>query len=452
MIKWDKNVLKILLIQSTLAIAIGFLALFIITGKGTSSHIQVGALSLDGVNRDGFEDALKKHYEVILKDGFFIIRYNGDKDYKMKLSDLDAKMEYNVMSEEVFSNKLGKRFVNIITEYFQSSGKKVTPKIKLNASKLKERLTELAAIINKEPVNANIYLKDGKIFKVSEANGVRLDVDSLSRMLESEIGFYLEKPYTLEAESRDLVVTFPQITLKEFEGVEEIISTYSSDIKDQNEKDAIALAIDSINKVIVYPADKGKNEEPGEFSFNKYLSLKKGIIEKNNEGYNQVASTLYAALLIAGIRHEDITRSPHKTTVEYIDPGLDAVIFGQTVDFKFKNTLTHPVVIFTEVKDNKVIVSLAGKKQEGLNKTSLKVELEQKYIPPIIHVQNDYLEPGKTKVVSPGQEGVKVKVYKVTMADSMEINKDFLYTDEYKAVEAMVEIGPDTRWNVPIIK
>lgn len=453
MIKLDKNVLKLLMAQTTLAIVIGFVTLFLITGKGAPSGIQVGTISLTGVNRGEFEQTLKDHFEGILKEGFLKIQYNGSQECKIKWSDLDTVMEYDSMTEDVFSNIISKRLENIITEYFPNNSKTITPKVTINAIKLKSRLAEFAAIINKEPVNANIYLKDGKILKVSEANGVKLDVESFTGMLEKEIGQYLETPYVLRAESSPgLEVISPEFTLKEFEGVEEVISTYSSDIKSPNEKEAIELAVTSINKVIVYPADKSKKEEPGEFSFNKYLSLKNGIIEKNNEGYNQVASTLYAAVLIAGIKHEDITRTPHRTAVEYVDHGLDAVVFGKTVDFKFKNILPSLVVVFAEVKDNKVIVSLVSKNQVGQKIASLKVELEQKFIPPIIHVQNDYLEPGKTKVVSPGQEGVKVKVYRIIMEDSMELSKDFLYSDEYKAVEAMVEIGPETKWNIPIIK
>lgn len=452
MIKLDKNVLKLLLIQTTLAIVIGIFALLLITGKGTASGIKVGTATLNGVSRGEYEKALKDHYESILKDGFFKVQYNGDKEYKIKWTDIDTNIEYTAMADEVFENNIGKRFINIITEYFSKSDKSIEPRVTINVSKLKSRLAEIEAIINKEPVNANIYLKDGKVFKVSEANGVKLNMNSFTSMLESKIGNYLEKPYILDAGSPELEIIYPKITLKEFEGVEEIISTYSSDIKSLNEKEPIELAASGINRVIVYPADKDKNEEPGEFSFNKYLSLKDGIIEKNNEGYNQVASTLYAAVLMAGIKHEAITRTPHKTMVEYTDPGLDAVVFGKTIDFKFKNTLSYPVVVFAEVKDNKVIVSLAGKKQEGDKKTSLKVELEQKFIPPIIHVQNDDLEPGKTKVVSPGQEGLKVKVYRITSEDSMELSRDYLYSEEYKAVEAMVEIGPETKWNIPIIK
>jgi len=86
-------------------------------------------------------------------------------------------------------------------------------------------------------------------------------------------------------------------------------------------------------------------------------------MEKNNEGYNQVASTLYAALLLTDIDRTGITRVSHESAVDYIEPGLDVVVFGDTIDFKFINSMESPIMIFSSVKNNKITVSIAGKKK-----------------------------------------------------------------------------------------
>lgn len=60
-------------------------------------------------------------------------------------------------------------------------------------------------------------------------------------------------------------------------------------------------------------------------------------------GICQVSSTLNNAVLKAGII--PLERHPHSHNVGYLPVGLDATVSGNTLDYKFINTLSYPVTI-----------------------------------------------------------------------------------------------------------
>lgn len=446
MIKINKNILAVMLLQTVLAVVGGF-GLMLFTASGNASpNVHVGSVSIGGLSREQAFQKIMGHYDKVLKEGSLIIKYSDSAEYKIKYSQIDAALNYQATLDRLYSRSIGETLSNIITDHFTRKRRTVFPIIDFNESKLQEELTGFSHLVDKEAVNANIYLKGSSVIKVAEANGIKLNLDNVLTKLKKGIGEYLENPYTLRTgEGSDLEVSLPVYTLKDYDGAEEVIAKYSTEIKYLDNLDQIKLAIAAINKVVIYPAEDKKGSEAGVFSFNKYLSMNNGIIERNNEGYNQVVSTLYAAVLVAGIRHEDITRTSHRTPVDYIEPGLDAVVFGNSVDFKFKNTLKSPLVVFAEVKDAKINISLVSSKRDSTIKTSLKVEVDTRHDPKIIQNVSHDLQPGQKMVINPGSEGLKVKVFRVTMKDGAEVSKDLIYYDEYKAVETMVHIGTDTK-------
>ena len=59
-------------------------------------------------------------------------------------------------------------------------------------------------------------------------------------------------------------------------------------------------------------------------------------------GICQVSSTLYNAVLLAGL--EIVERYNHGLAVAYIPPGLDATVAYGLQDFRFRNNLTAPSI------------------------------------------------------------------------------------------------------------
>lgn len=74
-------------------------------------------------------------------------------------------------------------------------------------------------------------------------------------------------------------------------------------------------------------------------------------------GVCQVSSTLYAAMLTAGLPATE--RHPHSLPVDYIPAGWDATIAGNTKDLKFVNTFDFPIVIYASADNGTLTVSIA---------------------------------------------------------------------------------------------
>jgi hypothetical protein len=122
----------------------------------------------------------------------------------------------------------------------------------------------------------------------------------------------------------------------------------------------IQLACKKINNTILLPGEQ--------FSFHGITGnsnlpengWKRAIEIVNNkfvEGYGggicQVSTTLYNAVLKAGLRIDE--RHTHSLPVPYIARGHDATVDYPSLDLKFTNSLDAPVRIQTEVKGSDVI-------------------------------------------------------------------------------------------------
>ena len=111
----------------------------------------------------------------------------------------------------------------------------------------------------------------------------------------------------------------------------------------------VSLAASRINGVVV---------EPGQsFSFSQTIlprTAENGYVKANmivnkkyvlgtGGGICQVSSTLYAAMLTAGLPATE--RHPHSLRVAYIPEGMDATISGNALDLKFTNIFAEPIQI-----------------------------------------------------------------------------------------------------------
>ena len=124
----------------------------------------------------------------------------------------------------------------------------------------------------------------------------------------------------------------------------------------------IALAASRINGVVIQPGE--------DFSFNQTIlprTAANGYVEANvivnkryvlgtGGGICQVSSTLYAAMLTAGLPATE--RHPHPLDVGYIPAGMDATISGNALDLKFTNIFAEPIQIQAAAEQGTLTISL----------------------------------------------------------------------------------------------
>ena len=145
----------------------------------------------------------------------------------------------------------------------------------------------------------------------------------------------------------------------------EQIATYTTTIydTDTNRVDNITLANSKLNGHIIKVGE--------EFSFNSVIGpmdesqgFKKALgfdgegnkIQISGGGICQISSTLYNAVLIAGLTVTE--RHPHSHRVYYVPQDKDATIFYGTYDLKFINNTDRDVKIETTNDNSNVTINL----------------------------------------------------------------------------------------------
>lgn len=127
----------------------------------------------------------------------------------------------------------------------------------------------------------------------------------------------------------------------------------------------------AVNVGIAAAGINGVKVAPGaEFSFTNTIpartvenGYKEATVFVNKEkvkglggGICQVSSTLYACMKTVGLAATE--RHPHSLPVDYLPEGWDATISGQSVDLKFVNTYSTPLMIAAQADHGKLTVSL----------------------------------------------------------------------------------------------
>ncbi len=168
-----------------------------------------------------------------------------------------------------------------------------------------------------------------------------------------------------------LEVMTPAVTLKELK------STYFSDVLASYDSPYTSNTNRTTNLRLACEAIDGTVLNPGEtFSFNAVVGertaekgYKNGIIfDKDGAseaqlggGVCQVASTIYYCVLMADL--DVVERAPHMYTVTYVPMGCDATIYWGSLDFKFKNSNSTPIMINATCSGGYVHISLVGTRE-----------------------------------------------------------------------------------------
>ncbi len=192
---------------------------------------------------------------------------------------------------------------------------------------------------------------------------------------------------------------------------------------------------------------------PGEvFSFNDIVgprTLERGFQEApeliNGDlvpgiggGICQVSSTLYNAVLLAGL--EVVTRRNHSRPLGYVPLGRDATVYYDAIDFRFRNTLPHPVLIRAAVEGSQLQVSLWGRAP-----LPARYEVRVENVRPVdasdVRRPDPSLRPGQEVRVRPPRPGYRAEVYRVTRYRDGRTRRELISRDYYPPQDGLVRVG-----------
>jgi len=127
---------------------------------------------------------------------------------------------------------------------------------------------------------------------------------------------------------------------------------------------------------------------------------------------------------------EVIERSPHRFSPDYVPPGRDAAVAFDDVDLKFRNPLSYPVTIHAQLVDDRLVLSLSGKKPLAA-KPEIVSDIKQVTAPRVFRLRGD---GGTNFIKNSGKPGCEVWTYRVTGE-----RRELLSVDNYPVMNKIEE-------------
>lgn len=396
------------------------------TAAATELHtaVTINDIDITGMNRSEARAALLKKYS-----------------WKMA-----AQLEKPEEGDEpvILSDLLNLKLERILTEIYDS-GKTPKTSYRLDAEGLDGEIaaeaSELAKRWDRKPVNGAVqgFDKETNTFSYSDSkdgrsiNQEKLAEDIRTAMREADYG----KTIPVSAET-----VKAELSAAEAKEKYRVIGTYTTK--------ATANADRNNNLKLACAAVDGKILQVGEeFSFNLTTgnrteargykpagAYQNGmVVQEPGGGVCQVSSTLYNAVIKAGITPTE--RHAHTFEPSYVTPGEDATVSYDGYagpDMKFINTTNSAIAIRASFYDRTVTCSIIGIPilEEGVTISLKSSKTEEFDNGGVEYVEDQALQPGVENVVSSGSMGSRWVTNIVTKKDGEVISDVFFHNSTYK--------------------
>jgi len=372
----------------------------------------------------------------------------GDKQWVLWLSDIDYRYLVEEEIEKAYTiGRNGNIFKKLYNALILSvRGMSLNIESTYDRDKLEAFLKKIKKEIETEPKNAQITYENGKIEITRSQNGVKLDVATNLEIAENYIN--QRKFGIIELVVEETVPHIPYDKIKEIDSKLSSFSTRFNE-KERNRTDNIKLAAKKLDNIILMPGES--------FSMNKTLGprtpengfktapimLKSELVLGIGGGICQVSSTLYNAVLLAGL--DVIERTHHSAPLSYISAGRDATVNEDSIDFRFVNSLDYPICIQADVKGNVLTVSVLGRKPKDGRTYKLKTQTLAVYPPGEDEIIIDNTLPFGEKVVERKPiRGLRVVLYRETYINGKLHKRERLTEDYYKPVKGKIRVSQQT--------
>ena len=389
------------------------------------------------------KDQASKKLKNIYNEDDIEFKYN-DKKFIISAKEIDFSYDIDKTVEQAYGlNRKGSFIDNLKITINSLIGDKNILKlyINYNKDKLKSYIESLSKDINVSMKNASIKIESSNIKIQKDEEGANLEVDeSLNNAIKD-----LEKGNT----SINLVVEKIQPDVKEesLENVDTILGTYSTKFNSSvsGRSHNVALAAKSTSDVLLMPGESfSYNDHTGTRTIsNGYKNapvIVQGVVQEGiGGGVCQVSSTLYNAVLYAGLEIESIKN--HSIPSSYVPKGRDATVSDGAIDFIFKNNLKYPVYIKNSVYGNTLTCTIYGS-NEDKQKIEILTNTDSVSEAPIKKVDDPTLPKGEEKQLESGRNGYTVSTYRIYKDNNGNIlKKEKVYVSYYPKKQGVVAVG-----------
>ncbi len=311
----------------------------------------------------------------------------------------------------------------------------------INQDTLSARLAELAEVVNRAPVDADIEVRGERVIVVPGKVGRTLDVEATAARLTEQ----LQDPSTNVVEAV-VKMRQPNVTAEDLAHLEVVLGQYSTKFRpyQRDRTHNLRLAAAALNETVIKPGEvMSLNERVGErLEERGYrpapIFIEGEVTPSTGGGVCQIASTTYNAALLANL--DIVERHHHSRPVDYVPTGRDATVYWGQYDLKIRNNLSHAVLLITSVGENTVTMKFLGAAEDDYD-----VEITRSGLTRIPYstqeVPDPELDEGKRVVEKEGRPGWRVTVSRKVTRNGKLVREQTLHTDYYPPQNAVVRVG-----------
>lgn len=326
---------------------------------------------------------------------------------------------------------------------------------------------QLLASVDVEPLRPQVQEWAAELAR--EPRDARLDYDpktgEIKVVTPSQTGRVLDVDATLEAIRQTtlsdehsallpLTLVEPAVNMHKIDqmGIVELVASGTTSFKGSSKDRVhnIATAANAVDNSVVPPG--------GVFSFNNAIgdvSAENGYTDSLiiwgdrtaigiGGGVCQVSTTAFRAAFLGGFPIEE--RWNHGYVVSwYGQPGLDATIYTPTVDFKFRNTTDHHIIIKADMNEAKgtLTFNFYGTKPDWNVEVSGPEILKESPPPAPIYQTDSSLGAGEVRQVEFAKNGMDVAWRRVIRDSAGQVLTDEVLESSYTPWAAYYLVGPN---------
>ena len=275
-------------------------------------------------------------------------------------------------------------------------------------------------------------------FKFSkEVNGKCIDKEDLTLKIQNAL---IKREPLIKAKEKSLKADITVEKLKKSTYRLAFFSTaypYSSEERKEN----ISLCSKLIGGVTLMPYETfsfnsivGERTEERGFKSAK-VNEKGKFVDGIGGGVCQVSSTLYNAVLLAGLKV--VERHSHSMLVSYVEPSFDAMVSYGYADLKFVNTTGAIVFLTAHTKNDQIFISVYGVKSD-INYKRVSVVKEIIESGESERIKSDEVAVGEEKFLVYPKDGAVSEGYLETYKNGVLISTSKLSTDKYSALNGVI--------------
>ena len=410
-------------------------------GDRVCKGVAVSGVGLGGLTRE--QASRKLHGLAAKRSGQQITLTALDRRWIGTFADFGAQVKWRKSADRAFDvgrkGNIFNRVMCVLTS--KGGGKRFKAEIAVNDTQIEKTIIKIARAANRPHADAKIRVVDGRLDVKQDSMGIKLDEQRAKKTIASAL---LAGKLVV---ALPIVADKPDVTAEDARKIDTLLARFTTPFNPgkRDRSHNLFLAAKAIDGTIIKPGE--------EFSYNKAVGPRdlergfknapifvRGKLEPGvGGGICQVSSTLYNAVLLAGMRI--VERYPHSRTVPYVGPGRDATVAYGLRDFRFENSNESSICLLTDIRRGNLTVDIYGSAQD---KKTIKIFTGPvAYSPPKPAKSIVDLTVAPGTVIDKGSRGVSVTVYrKELQPDGSEVTK-VVSKDRYPAQPKIIAMGRD---------